>query len=406
MEIDRLEFLETAVEAHNVKITIIQDDGENEIEFDEGLRRQLYMNYDYALVINQIKKNCEQEKIYLIQDAFGLYYNVFQTPIQKDEERQFILIGPYIEETHKPDALQVANEIGLELYQVQVLNDYYYEVAVVSHLDKVMHAIIRMIFPEVEWKVGMTGINLHETEQALQLRIQSEKKLSMEIVEARYHCENKMLEAVAQGDAAKVELAMKEMTKYRIETRSSDGLREAKNNLIILNVLFRKAVEEAGVHPYYINELSESFAKRIEKARNMLEITTINREFVHKYCLLVKNYALKEYSAVVAECMNYIEFNLQEELTLNYLAERLNMNASSLSAKFKKEVGCTITDYINQKRVKASLILLVTTNLPIGEVAEKVGYINENYYSRIFKKLQGMTPREYRSSMMIEKNMD
>lgn len=173
-----------------------------------------------------------------------------------------------------------------------------------------------------------------------------------------------------------------------------------------MNVLFRKAVENAGVHPYYIDELSTSLAKRIEKACNMLEITNITREFVHKYCLLVKNYALKEYSDVIAECINYIEFNLEDELTLNNLAEKLNMNASSLSAKFKKEVGYTLTDYINLKRVKASLILLVTTNLPIGEVAEKVGYMNENYYSRIFKKIQGMTPREYRMSMMVGKEID
>jgi YesN/AraC family two-component response regulator len=78
------------------------------------------------------------------------------------------------------------------------------------------------------------------------------------------------------------------------------------------------------------------------------------------------------------------------------------MNASSLSAKFKKETGCTLTDYINQRRVNASLILLVTTKLPVGEVAEKVGYINRNYYSRIFKKIEGMTPKEYRESMRGE----
>lgn len=405
MDIDRLEFLKNAVGAHNVKFLTFPDDCDQAIEFDEGLRRQLYMNYDYGLIIQQIKKNCQRDKIYLICDAFGLRYIIFHISVKNDVER-YIVIGPYIEADDKPDALHVANEMGLELYQVQVLKDYYYEIAIANHLDKVIHAMVRMIFSEVDWKIGITGINLHESEQELQLRIQTEKRLSMEIVEARYHYENKALEAVAQGDVAKVELAMKELLKYRIEARSSDRLREAKNSLIIMNVLFRKAVEKAGVHPYYIDELSTSFAKRVEKACNTLEITNITREFAHKYCLLVKNYALKGYSDVIADCINYIEFNLVDDLTLNTLADRLNMNASSLSAKFKKEVGCTLTDYINQRRVNASLILLVTTNLPIGEVAEKVGYINENYYSRIFKKIQGMTPREYRMSMVIGKEIN
>lgn len=405
MDVNQLEFLKNAVDAHNVQFLTFEEHCDQALEFDEGLRRQLYMNYDYGLIIQQIKKNCQKNNIYLIRDAFGLRYIIFQVSVQ-DEAETYIVIGPYIEANEKPDAVQVANEMGLELYQVQVLKDYYYEIAIVNNLDKVIHAMVRMIFSEVDWEIMITGISLHEPGQELQLRIQPEKRLSMEIVEARYRCENKALEAVAQGDVAKVELAMKELSKYRIEARSSDRLREAKNSLIIMNVLFRKAVENAGVHPYYIDELSTSLAKRIEKASNMLEITKITREFEHKYCLLVKNYALKEYSDVIADCINYIEFNLAEELTLNNLADKLNINASSLSAKFKKEVGYTLTDYINQKRVNASLIFLVTTNLPIREVAEKVGYINENYYSRIFKKLQGMTPREYRMSMIMEKEIN
>lgn len=249
MDVDRLEFLKNAVDATNVKFLTIQEDGGEAIEFDEGLRRQLYLNYDYSLVFIQIKKNCQREKIYLIRDAFGLHYIIFQISMKNDADK-YIIIGPYLEVDEKPDAVQVANEMGLELYQVQVLKDYYAEITIANNLDKVIHAMVRMIFPEVDWKIGITGINLHEPEQELQLRIQSEKRLSMEIVEARYCCENKVLEAVAQGDVAKVELAMKELSKYRIETRNNDRLREAKNSLIIMNVLFRKAVENAGVHPY------------------------------------------------------------------------------------------------------------------------------------------------------------
>lgn len=103
---------------------------------------------------------------------------------------------------------------------------------------------------------------------------------------------------------------------------------------------------------------------------------------------------------MIEECINYIEFNLTEELNLDILARRFSINPTSLSKKFKSELGETLTEYINQKRVTASLPLLAATRLPIGEVAEKVGYLNENYYSRIFKKIQGMTTREYRNTML------
>ena len=402
MEINKLDLLKNVINAHSVKFFTFEEDCSEITDFDEGLRGQLYHDYDYGYIARQIKENCRQEKIYLIRDAFGVHYIILRAPARNQEMGSYVVIGPYIEEKERPDAVQIAGRMGLELYQVRVLNDYYYGIAATTGLEQVTHAMVRMLFTEIDWEIEKTGINLHTDSRDFQIRIQPENKLSMEIVEKRYACENKVLEAVSQGDAAKVELEMRDFAKYQIETRSSDQLREAKNSLIILNVLFRKAVEQAGVHPYYIDELSTSFAKRIEKAHNLLEITNINRDFVHKYCLLVKNYALKEYSDVVADCINYIEFNLTEELTLNTLAEQLNVNASSLSAKFKKETGCTLTDYINQRRVNASLILLVTTKLPVGEVAEKVGYINRNYYSRIFKKIEGMTPKEYRESMRGE----
>lgn len=163
MSAEQLEFLKNVVEAHNVKMLTFGDNCEEAIEFDEGLRRQLYMNYDYGLIIQQIKKNCQENKIYLIRDAFGVRYITFYIFVQNDEEKN-ILIGPYIEENEKPDAVQVANEMGLELYQVQVLKDYYYEIAITNNLDKVIHAMVRMIFSEVDWKIGITGINLHEAE--------------------------------------------------------------------------------------------------------------------------------------------------------------------------------------------------------------------------------------------------
>lgn len=170
MAAEQLEFLKNVVEAHNVKMLTFGKNCEEAIEFDEGLRRQLYMNYYYGLIIQQIKKNCQENKIYLIRDAFGVRYITFYIFVQNDEEKN-ILIGPYIEENEKPDAVQVANEMGLELYQVQVLKDHYYEIAITNNLDKVIHAMVRMIFSEVDWKIGIMGINLHEAEQDLQLRI-------------------------------------------------------------------------------------------------------------------------------------------------------------------------------------------------------------------------------------------
>ena len=100
--------------------------------------------------------------------------------------------------------------------------------------------------------------------------------------------------------------------------------------------------------------------------------------------------------------MNYIDFNLNEDLSLNVIAEKYAVNASYLSKQFKKENEMNLTEYVNRKRLEASLKYLAATDLPIQNIAELVGIYDENYFSRLFKKYQQMTPSKYRSLMKNE----
>lgn len=397
---DKLEILKTVVDACGIRFAILESPYEGIGQFDEGLRGQLYQNYDFNSIIRQLEESCQDNKLYLVRDVFELYYIIFQMQNPENGCRQYVMIGPYLEESNEPDPLEIVEKLGLELYHVQILKTFYSGIGVMVHFENIIVSLMNSLYPEKVQEIAHTGLTFWEQQKGMQMRIREENRLPMEVVEERYRCENLLLEAVERGNVTEALLSLAAMSKYSAEKRNADSLRNDKNSLIIFNVLLRKAVEKAGVHPYYIDELSSSFARRIEAARNMRDIVQINREIVRKYCLLVQNYAAHDYSDLVEKAVNYIEFNLMEDLRLSELAEQFNVNASYLSIKFKKEVGQNITDYINEKRVASSLPLLATTRLPIGEVAEKVGILDENYYSRLFKRLRGMTPREYRKRML------
>ena len=128
----------------------------------------------------------------------------------------------------------------------------------------------------------------------------------------------------------------------------------------------------------------------------------IPSEMIRKYCLLVRSYSLKGYSALTQQALNYIDFNLSEDLSLAYIADKLNVNKKYLSSHFRKEMGETITNYINKKRIRESLKYLGASDLAISDVALRVGMYDLNYYSRVFKQIIGMTPSQYRN-MMREK---
>lgn len=94
--------------------------------------------------------------------------------------------------------------------------------------------------------------------------------------------------------------------------------------------------------------------------------------------------------------MAYIDEHIDEELSLSVLAEAFQRNASSLSNQFRKETGETLTEYIHKARIQAAIQYFNTTGLTVTEVAVSVGITNFAYFSRLFKKYVGMSPREYR----------
>ncbi len=121
--------------------------------------------------------------------------------------------------------------------------------------------------------------------------------------------------------------------------------------------------------------------------------------------MLVQNYSFQKYTPLVRKAMNYIELNIGKGVSLKDLAGELNVNASYLSTVFKKEIGQTVTEYINQRRVEMAILYLNTSSMQIQDIAFQVGICDVNYFSKVFKKITGMTPTKYREKVMTETKM-
>lgn len=82
----------------------------------------------------------------------------------------------------------------------------------------------------------------------------------------------------------------------------------------------------------------------------------------------------------------------------NQLAGLVYMSADYLSKLFLQEIGCKLSEYIISARIKAASKLLEETDLTVGEVADKVGYSNLAYFTKVFREKNGSTPAVYRAS--------
>ena len=123
------------------------------------------------------------------------------------------------------------------------------------------------------------------------------------------------------------------------------------------------------------------------------------KEMVRKYCLLVKNHSMKGYSLLIRKVLTQIDYDLTADLGLKNLATQLNVNSSYLSTLFKKETGSTLTEYVNQKRIEHAVFLLNSSSLQIQMIAQYSGIPDVNYFTKTFKKIIGITPKEYRDKI-------
>lgn len=100
---------------------------------------------------------------------------------------------------------------------------------------------------------------------------------------------------------------------------------------------------------------------------------------------------------MIFDALIYIEEHLDEKVDFSYLSEKSFMSPSYFRSIFKDVTGLTPVDYLNRMRIVKSLEYLETERSTIADAAAKVGIYDSNYYSRMFKKVMGYSPRYFKS---------
>ena len=94
----------------------------------------------------------------------------------------------------------------------------------------------------------------------------------------------------------------------------------------------------------------------------------------------------------------FVNEHYMQELSLDKLSTRFFLSREHISRRFKQEKGMTLSNYVTQLRINQAKRWLSETDEKMYSIALKLGYQDENYFSKLFKKIVGMTPLEYRNA--------
>ena len=170
----------------------------------------------------------------------------------------------------------------------------------------------------------------------------------------------------------------------------------------------RSGVQEYLVKPVDDEELANAIRRarqRIEAHKNDDSLRKKLSDSNESMLMLFKEYKLGERktsnSRYVEQAIELITSSYIGGITIETAAEKMSISASYLSRIFKQETGYTYVDYLTYYRIKRATELLRSPAAKIYEVADLVGYTDARYFSQIFRKLTGVTPKEFRDSQKL-----
>lgn len=231
--------------------------------------------------------------------------------------------------------------------------------------------------------------------------------ISREAIEQRYQRSFRFLPLVIEGDYEGVKQIIDSVPldpelyldfAARNPHNDEQNLRDAA---LVTNTMLHITLLPTHVPIMLLHSISTYFGRTIRSAP--IEQFTNGEMFdsmFRAYCGISREFNREHFSPVVDSIVNYIFYNLQNPITLDQISKEFNFSPAYINRLLKKETGYSTVQYIKQKRISLARTLLRLSNISLEDVAISVGYMDYNYFCRVFKQVVDMSPAQYRESLL------
>lgn len=216
-----------------------------------------------------------------------------------------------------------------------------------------------------------------------------------------YELEKQLVMYIQKMDGEKSLETLKKINSVERAELSKNPLHSIKYSFIGSCTIFTRAVIGAGLDSETAFALSDYYINLVDKAVSRNEVQDLEYKMLEDFIKILKSYKEYIYNPMINHVIAYIKKNIEERLTLKEIASFANVHPNYLSYAFRKEVGKTLIQYINENKIAAIKQYLANPGLSIGEISYTFNFSNVTYFCRFFKKYTGLTPMEYRKSLLL-----
>ena len=339
----------------------------------------------------------DKHTIYEIKEPLGTILTIFEF---KDN---YYIVGPYLQKEYNEKSFEkilienkLSTSLAIKLRLFLISMPIVYTNTIVNVVNNITASYSPNLIPYRYRRVD-------DFMSTKTLKKEPIKTIyNYEDIYKRYDAEHKFMHLIESGDKDNINRAFSEMANLANESNlinESDAYSHPIVYFSILRVLARKAAEASGLSVITIDEITKKHTQLVYSTNDTYKMADYTKEMIIELTSEVHNHLLnhKKYPKLISDTIEYIYFHLSEDIKLDDISKSVHASSSYLSKYFKQKTGIAISEYIMQERCKKAASLLAETNYPIQEISSFVGYMDNNYFVKVFKKIYHQTPSQYRN---------
>lgn len=214
-----------------------------------------------------------------------------------------------------------------------------------------------------------------------------------------FNVEEAIVRFVETGQVQKLKDFSKQARYTKIGEIAPSALRQWKNLFIVTTTLISRAAMRGGLSPSISYQLSNVYLQQVERLIDVEAVKSLLWQVQIDYANRVADTAIpSDVDKILHEIVQYIRNNTNQPLIVTELAELVGYTRSSLSRKFKKELGMNISTFIRETKLEEAKDLLSFSNQSLTEISNYLCFSSQSHFQKAFKDYAGVTPEKYRKS--------
>ncbi len=206
--------------------------------------------------------------------------------------------------------------------------------------------------------------------------------------------EHEFLHAISQQDLESARLLLKELL-ASLFAQSGGNLKWMQSRISELITLISRSAIEHGAQEEQTLLWLENCQKILSTHKNFYTLSDWLFDTVTSFLEGLFTYPDAKHTNLIHKCIQYISHNYAECLTLEETAKALSHSPDYLSRIFKQETGVTFNHYLNNLRIEKAKKLMRNTDMRLTDISHMVGYVDQSYFTKVFRRITGISPSEY-----------